>query len=64
MDRIRRARIFNMSLPTAALSRSPPRRQFISKFTGTAGTAVVTTDKALLWTDGRYFLQVGGSGPY
>jgi hypothetical protein len=27
------------------------------RFTGTAGTAVVTTDKALLWTDGRYFLQ-------
>jgi hypothetical protein len=27
------------------------------RFTGSAGTAVVTTDKALLWTDGRYFLQ-------
>ena len=22
-----------------------------------AGTAVITTDQALLWTDGRYFLQ-------
>jgi len=33
------------------------RRQFISGFTGSAGTAVVTTDKAMLWTDGRYFLQ-------
>lgn len=33
------------------------RRAFISNFTGSAGTALVTTDKALLWTDGRYFLQ-------
>ncbi|GAX82461.1 hypothetical protein CEUSTIGMA_g9888.t1 [Chlamydomonas eustigma] len=33
------------------------RREFISRFTGTAGTAVITTDKALLWTDGRYYLQ-------
>ncbi|CAG9464398.1 unnamed protein product [Pedinophyceae sp. YPF-701] len=33
------------------------RRSYISNFTGSAGTAVVTTEKALLWTDGRYFLQ-------
>lgn len=33
------------------------RRAFISGFTGSAGTAVVTKDKAALWTDGRYFLQ-------
>ncbi|KAL0020575.1 hypothetical protein WJX77_005157 [Trebouxia sp. C0004] len=33
------------------------RRHFISGFTGSAGTAVVTTDSAALWTDGRYFLQ-------
>lgn len=33
------------------------RRQFISKFTGSAGTAVITLDKAALWTDGRYHLQ-------
>lgn len=32
-------------------------RQFISGFTGSAGTVVVTTDKAALWTDSRYFLQ-------
>ena len=32
-------------------------RQFISGFTGSAGTAVITTDKAGLWTDSRYFLQ-------
>lgn len=29
------------------------RRQFITGFTGSAGTAVITKDEALLWTDGR-----------
>lgn len=33
------------------------RRAYISEFTGSAGTAVVTKEKAALWTDGRYFLQ-------
>lgn len=33
------------------------RRSFISNFTGSAGTALVLQDQALLWTDGRYFLQ-------
>ncbi|CAK9290978.1 unnamed protein product [Gordionus sp. m RMFG-2023] len=33
------------------------RREFISEFTGSAGTVIVTLDKALLWTDGRYHLQ-------
>ena len=32
-------------------------RKFISGFTGSAGTAVITKKKAGLWTDGRYFLQ-------
>lgn len=32
-------------------------RQWISGFTGSAGTAVVTLDKAALWTDSRYFIQ-------
>ncbi|MCC3869763.1 aminopeptidase P family protein [Terrisporobacter mayombei] len=32
-------------------------RQFISGFTGSAGTVVITLEKAILWTDGRYFLQ-------
>jgi len=31
------------------------RREWISGFTGSAGTAVVTQKHALLWTDGRYF---------
>ncbi|CEQ41014.1 SPOSA6832_02697, partial [Sporobolomyces salmonicolor] len=30
------------------------RRAWISGFTGSAGTAVVLKDQALLWTDGRY----------
>ncbi len=33
------------------------RRQWISGFTGSAGTAVVTMDQAGLWTDGRYHVQ-------
>lgn len=32
-------------------------RQYISGFTGSAGTAVVTLNGAALWTDSRYFLQ-------
>ena len=32
-------------------------RAYISGFTGSAGTVVVTKNKAVLWTDGRYFLQ-------
>jgi len=31
------------------------RREFISGFSGSAGTAVVTQKDALLWTDSRYF---------
>lgn len=32
-------------------------RQWISGFTGSSGTVLVTSDRAILWTDGRYFLQ-------
>lgn len=32
-------------------------REWISGFTGSAGTVVITADKAILWTDGRYFIQ-------
>lgn len=45
----------------AHLSEYPPKywesRKWISGFTGSAGTAVVTKDKAGVWTDSRYFLQ-------
>ncbi|MCI9168272.1 MAG: aminopeptidase P family protein [Dorea sp.] len=41
-------------------------RAFITGFTGSAGTAVITKDTAGLWTDGRYFIQaeqqLSGSG--
>lgn len=33
------------------------QREWISGFTGSAGTVVITKDKAGLWTDGRYFIQ-------
>ena len=33
--------------------------QWLSGFNGEAGTMVVATDKALLWTDSRYYLQAG-----
>lgn len=32
-------------------------RRFVSGFTGSAGTLLVTKDEARLWTDGRYFIQ-------
>lgn len=32
-------------------------RKYITGFTGSAGTAVITMDMAGLWTDGRYFIQ-------
>lgn len=41
-------------------------RDYVSGFTGSNGTAVVTLDDARLWTDSRYFLQAAeqleGSG--
>ena len=41
-------------------------RRYVSGFTGSAGTLVVTADWAGLWTDGRYFIQaaaqLAGSG--
>ena len=45
----------------AHLSEYPPKRwesrKWISGFTGSAGTAVVTKKRAGVWTDSRYFLQ-------
>lgn len=41
-------------------------REYLSGFTGSAGTLVVTQNEAALWTDGRYFIQaaaeLSGSG--
>lgn len=32
-------------------------RKYITGFTGSAGTAIITQDMAGLWSDGRYFIQ-------
>ncbi len=32
-------------------------REYLSGFTGSAGTLLVTPQKAIIWTDGRYILQ-------
>lgn len=41
-------------------------REYLSGFTGSAGTLLVMPERAFLWTDGRYFLQaetqLSGSG--
>ena len=34
-------------------------REYMTGFTGSAGTAVITMDEAGVWTDGRYFVQAG-----
>ena len=35
------------------------RVAFISGFTGSNGLCLTTQEKALMWTDGRYYLQAG-----
>lgn len=41
-------------------------REYLTGFTGSAGTLLIRHDRALLWTDGRYFIQaeeeLSGSG--
>ena len=32
-------------------------RAYVSGFTGSAGTLLVSNDSSKLWTDGRYFIQ-------
>ena len=32
-------------------------RAWLSGFTGSAGTLIVTKEEACLWADGRYFIQ-------
>ncbi|KAL1747023.1 peptidase M24, structural domain-containing protein [Schizophyllum fasciatum] len=39
------------------LAAADERRAWISGFTGSAGCAIITLDRAYLFTDGRYFLQ-------
>lgn len=53
--------VFIVPSTDAHLSEYPPKywesRKWISGFTGSAGTAVITKEKAGVWTDSRYFLQ-------
>jgi len=44
------------------IPRSDARREWLTGFTGSAGTAVVTHHAARLWTDGRYYLQASCAG--
>ncbi|TNV80867.1 hypothetical protein FGO68_gene9209 [Halteria grandinella] len=39
------------------LAKCDERVHFISGFSGSSGLCVITNDKALMWTDGRYYLQ-------
>ncbi|CAH2064533.1 unnamed protein product, partial [Iphiclides podalirius] len=39
------------------IAQADARREWITGFTGSAGTAVVTAAHALVWTDGRYYTQ-------
>ena len=62
-DRMKELRIDAYLVPTADFHESEyvgeffKCRHFLTGFNGTAGTAVITMDKAGLWTDGRYFVQ-------
>lgn len=62
-DRMKELEIDAYLVPTADFHESEyvgeffKCRHFLTGFNGTAGTAVITMDKAGLWTDGRYFVQ-------
>ena len=40
------------------IAESDERIKFISNFSGSNGIGLVTQDIALMWTDGRYFIQI------
>lgn len=46
-----------MVLQSVEVDEYDRRREFISGFSGSYGDAIVTMEKAVLWTDGRYHLQ-------
>jgi len=62
-DRMKDEKVEGCIVPSTDphISEYPPKhwktREWISGFTGSAGTVVVTLEKAGLWTDSRYFLQ-------
>lgn len=62
---MREAKIDAYIVPTADAHASEfvcetdKRRAWLSGFTGSAGTAIVTTDEAHMFTDSRYWIQAG-----
>lgn len=62
-EQMRKRNISVYLVPTADFHESEyvgehfKERAFITGFTGSAGTAVITMTEAGLWTDGRYFVQ-------
>ncbi|MCH5207256.1 MAG: aminopeptidase P family protein [Oscillospiraceae bacterium] len=69
---MRREKVYAVIIPTSDFHGSEyvgeyfKLREYLSGFTGSAGTLVVTLGEAALWTDSRYFLQaereLSGSG--
>lgn len=57
LDRLR-ARLEELGID-ALLITTPSNRRWVSGFTGTAGTLLVSAEHALLATDARYYEQVG-----
>ncbi|KAG5477121.1 hypothetical protein LSCM1_05463 [Leishmania martiniquensis] len=61
-ERMREAAVAALIVPSADAHNSEyvathlQCRAFVSNFRGSAGTALITLDRALLWTDGRYWL--------
>lgn len=46
-----------ISIQSEVMDPHDMRREFLTGFTGSTGEAVVTVNKAVLWTDGRYHIQ-------
>ncbi|MCR5747528.1 MAG: aminopeptidase P family protein [Lachnospiraceae bacterium] len=61
--KMKKAGVYAYYIPTADFHASEyvndhfKVREFFSGFTGSAGELLITLDEALLWTDGRYFIQ-------
>lgn len=58
-----RGRMAEKGIPALVVN-FPPNRQYLSGFTGTAGTVLVLPDAALLLVDGRYTLQARAQAPH
>ncbi len=63
-DRLSRLRavLAERGLPALLVS-APANRRYISGFSGSNGALLITADAALIFTDGRYVIQVGREAP-